>query len=185
MLTYRDAESAEHSRCVADLAVATAQRLMSHRQCYVLEVAALMYDIGKIGVPDSILKKPSPLTDPEWQVMRTHEHISVDMISASFARPELTEMVRTHHAWYGGSPHDSDLPSGGDIPLGARIIAIAEAYDAIVSDRVYRKASDQQAALAELRRCAGKQFDPELVERFAETVLARDEGRSISVGTVS
>jgi diguanylate cyclase (GGDEF)-like protein len=176
-LGHRNLDTGAHSRRVADLCVATANRLMSQSQCYLLEVAALLHDIGKLAVPDCILLKPGPLTPEEWKVMRTHERAGEDIITAAFTSPQLSAIVRSHHCWYGGSPHDADLPTGKDIPLGARILAIADAYDAITSDRVYRKKRTREEAFVELRRCAGKQFDPELVERFIEAVLARDETR--------
>jgi diguanylate cyclase (GGDEF)-like protein/PAS domain S-box-containing protein len=176
-LAYRDAYTAEHSRRVSDLCVATAHGLLSQTQCYVLEVAALMHDIGKLGVPDAILLKPGPLTEAEWQVIRTHEGIGEEIITAAFTSAELTAIVRHHHCWYGGSPHDPDLPTGTAIPLGARILAIADAYDAIVSDRVYRMGKSRDEAFHELRRCAGQQFDPNLVERFIDVMQARDDSR--------
>ncbi len=177
-LAYRHADTAEHSRRVADLCVATASGLMTQSECYILEVAATLHDIGKLGVPDAVLLKPGPLTADEWKVIRTHEGIGDEILAAAFTSDELSEIVRSHHCWYGGSPHDPDLPHGKDIPLGARILMIADAYDAIVSDRVYRKGRSRLEAFAELRRCAGVQFDPDLVERFVEAVLARDETRA-------
>jgi diguanylate cyclase (GGDEF)-like protein len=176
-LGHRNLDTGAHSRRVADLCVATANKLMSQSQCYLLEVAALLHDIGKLAVPDAILLKPAPLTPEEWKVMRTHERAGEDIITAAFTSPELGAIVRHHHCWYGGSPHDPDLPRGTDIPLGARILSIADAYDAITSDRVYRKKRSREEAFAELRRCAGKQFDPDLVERFIEVVLAREGSR--------
>ncbi|HEV3256884.1 MAG TPA: diguanylate cyclase [Gemmataceae bacterium] len=177
-LAYRHLDTAEHSRRVADLCVATAEGLMSQSELYVLEVAGMLHDIGKLGVPDVILMKPGALTDQEWKVIRTHERIGEEIIKAAFTSPELTAITRNHHAWYGGSPHDANLPTGLDIPLGARILAIADAYDAMISDRVYRKGRNREEAVAELRRCAGKQFDPELVERFVTTLVTRDEHRA-------
>ncbi|MFL5327545.1 MAG: diguanylate cyclase [Gemmataceae bacterium] len=164
-LAYRDSLTAEHSRRVADLCVATGADLLSESDVYLLEVAALMHDIGKLGVPDSILFKPGPLTDEEWKIMRLHDRMGVEIITAAFASEQLTRIIAAHHAWYGGSPHDASHPTGDAIPLPARILAISDAYDAMVSDRVYRKARRQEDAIAELRRCAGTQFDPELVER--------------------
>jgi diguanylate cyclase (GGDEF)-like protein/putative nucleotidyltransferase with HDIG domain len=177
-LAYRDILTGEHSRRVADLCVATARGLISERECYVLEVAALLHDIGKLGVPDAILLKPGSLTLEEWKVMDTHVRIGVEIISAAFSSPELTEIVRAHHATYGGSSRDPSLPQGEDIPLAARILTIADAYDAIVSDRVYRKARSQREAFAELRKFAGSQFDPQLVERFIEAVSSHDSSRN-------
>jgi putative nucleotidyltransferase with HDIG domain len=176
-LAYRHADTAQHSRRVADLCVATANGLMSQRECYVLEVAALLHDIGKLGVPDAVLLKPGPLDEQEWKVIRSHEAIGADIITAAFTSAELTAIIRNHHCWYAGSPHDPGLPTGKDIPQGARILAIADAFDAMVSDRVYRGGRSREQAFAELRRCAGMQFDPELVDHFINTVLARDDSR--------
>jgi diguanylate cyclase (GGDEF)-like protein/PAS domain S-box-containing protein len=172
-LAYRDKSTAAHCQRVADWCVAMGCGVMSIRECFVLEVAALLHDIGKLGVPDAILLKPGPLTQEEWTVMRGHDQMGVEIIAAAFASPELTAVVRTHHAWFGGSPYDPDLPKGQGIPTGARILTIADAYDAMVSDRVYRKGRSCQEAFAELRRCAGTQFDPELVERFIEVVVTK------------
>jgi len=177
-LAHRHAESAEHSRRVADLAVETARGLLPHRQCYVLEIAALLHDIGKIGVPDATLLKPGPLSAEEWRLMRAHEQIGAELVSAAFACQELTEIVSSCHDWYGDNPERPHPPRKQGASLEARILSIADAFDAMVSNRVYRKATSRENAFAELRRCAGTQFDPELVERFISAVLARDESRA-------
>ena len=172
-LAYRDAATAAHSTRVADLCAATARGIMSVADAYVLEIAALLHDIGKIGVPDSILLKPGPLTEQEWRVMRMHDRIGVEIIDSSFACPQLTANVRGHHANYSGDPKDPTKPKREEIPVAARILAIADAFDAMTSDRVFRKGRSQKQAFQELRRCAGDQFDPELVERFIEIVVQR------------
>ncbi|MAG92870.1 MAG: diguanylate cyclase, partial [Planctomycetaceae bacterium] len=176
-LTYRDNQTGHHSRRVADVCMAIARDLMSAGDLFVLEVAALLHDIGKIGVPDAILLKPGALTSAEWEIMEKHDRMGVEIINAGFGSKELTNIVRTHHAWFGGSTRDPGLPTGHDIPLRARILTIADAYDAMVSDRVYRKGRSREEAFAELRRCAGVQFDPDLVQRFIEVMAARDENR--------
>ena len=177
-LAHRDPYTAEHSRRVATLCVITAKGLLSERDVYVLEIAALLHDIGKLGIPDAILKKPGALTDIEWKVMRAHDGMGVEIITAAFSSDELREIVRTHHAWFAGNPRDPDLPLGNDISVSSRILAIADSYDAIVTDRVYRKGRSRDEAFVELQRCAGVQFDPALVDRFIEAVLARDDRRS-------
>jgi putative nucleotidyltransferase with HDIG domain len=184
-LAHRDAATAEHSQRVADTCVSTAKGLMSVNDCFLLEVAAMLHDIGKLGVPDAILLKPGPLTEEEWKVMRTHDQMGVEIISAAFASEALSDIVRTHHAWFSGNPENPGLPTGRDIPLGARILTIADAFDAMVSDRPYHRPKTRQQAFAELRRCAGKQFDPELVERLIAAVEASDNNRVAPTSTVS
>jgi diguanylate cyclase (GGDEF)-like protein/PAS domain S-box-containing protein len=176
-LAYRHAETAEHSRRVADLCVPAAGGLMTVSECYELEVAALLHDIGKLGVPDAVLLKPGSLTREEWTVIRSHERIGEEIIAAAFSSERLSQTISCHHCFFGGTPHNPELPRGIDIPLGSRILAIADAYDAMVSDRVYRKGRTQEEAFAELVRCSGTQFDPELVQKFIATVLARDDNR--------
>ena len=169
-LIFRDPITAEHSRRVADLCVLAARGQMSEEQIYVLEVAALLHDIGKLGVPDSILMKPGPLSKEERRIMSTHDRIGVEILRDAFSQQELSDIVGNSHAWFRGNPNEPDLPTGEDIPFGARILTIADAYDAMTSDRVYRKARPPQAAFEELRRCSGEQFDPTLVDRFIEVV---------------
>ena len=180
-LQQRDLATAAHCRRVADLSVLVGEDLLDARDCLVLEVAALLHDIGKIGVPDAILLKPGALTPEEFEIMDRHSYIGIEIIQSAFKSNELTYIVRTHHAYYGANPRQTGLPRGEGIPLRARILSIVDAYDAMVSDRVYRKGRSQQDAFQELRRCAGTQFDPVLVERFIEVVSARDEHRQVNV----
>jgi hypothetical protein len=171
-LTFRDPITAEHSRRVGDLCALAARGRMSEEQCYILEVAGLLHDIGKLGVPDSILLKPGPLTPEESRIMNTHDRIGVEILRDAFSLEELSTLVGNSHAWYGGNPHEPNLPIKEDIPLGARILMISDAYDAMTSDRIYRKAFSQQDAFNELRRVAGVQFDPILVEDFIKVISA-------------
>ncbi|MCA9265759.1 MAG: diguanylate cyclase [Planctomycetales bacterium] len=169
-LAYRDSATAAHSSRVAELCVAVATGLVSVRDSYLIEVAALLHDIGKIGVPDAILLKPGSLTAAEWEIMHRHDRIGVEIVKAAFANEKLVDIVRFHHIRYSGTADAPWLPQGDSIPIGARILTIADAFDAMVSDRVYRKGRDRDEAFTELRRCAGTQFDPELVERFVAVV---------------
>lgn len=174
-LTQRDVGTAEHSRRVANLCMVVAQDLLSERDCFILEAAALLHDVGKVGVPDSVLLKAGPLTADEWKVMATHAELGSELVQLAFGCDELREVIRTHHSWFAGDPRMPHLPSGEDISRSARILSIADAYDAMVSDRVYRRGRSRDDAIKELRRCAGKQFDPKLVERFAALVTATSQ----------
>ncbi len=169
-LEYRDMSTAEHSRQVAELCVRTAESLMPPSDCFVLEVAALLHDIGKLGVPDSILLKPGPLTDEEWAVIHRHNVIGAEIIAAAFACRELTETVRYGQAWNGECQNEPGLPAGKRIPLRARILMLADAFSSMTSDRPWRKALSPEEAFKELRRNSGPQFDPELVELFIQKI---------------
>jgi hypothetical protein len=153
------------------MSVALGRDLMSVTDLYVLEIGALLHDIGKIGVPDAVLLKPDRLTPEEWKIMETHARVGVEIVDSSFDCPELTEIVRWHHCRFDGARQTPDMPFGINIPLGARIVCIVDAFDAMVTDRVYRPGRPPEEAFTELRRCAGTQFDADLVERFVSLQL--------------
>jgi diguanylate cyclase (GGDEF)-like protein/putative nucleotidyltransferase with HDIG domain len=176
-LSYRDPTTAEHSRRVADLCVAAGEEFLSKRELYLLEIAALLHDIGKIGVPDAILLKPDALSPEERKIMQSHTRIGVEILHSAFSCERLTEIVRTHMLWFSG---EADLQAsvvvGEEIPLASRLLAIADAYDSMTNDSVYRKARSTEEAIEELRRCASRQFDPKLVQHFIETIQQRNVG---------
>lgn len=189
-LAYRHSETAGHSRRVADFCLMAAEGMLSPRDTYSLEIAALLHDIGKIGVPDAILLKNGPLTSAEWEVMRQHDRIGVEIVRASFDCEAVTSIVECYRAHFGGTRNRPGLPSGENIPLGARILAIADAFDSMTTDRPYRKALSQEEAFDELRQCGNSQFDPQLVERFISGVLinfrsdrVKDQDALLSRGT--
>jgi putative two-component system response regulator len=127
----------------------------------------LLHDVGKIGIPDDVLRKPDPLTDAELRLMRTHTVLGEQMLGGvAFLQGEGLRIVRSHHERWDGVGYPDSL-SGTDIPIGARIFAVADALDAMTSDRPYRKALSWKAAGDEIIEQAGRQFDPEVVTRFA------------------
>ncbi|MCR9200760.1 MAG: diguanylate cyclase [Planctomycetaceae bacterium] len=184
-LSHRDQETAIHSRRVADLCVTTAEGLLSLRECYVLEIAALLHDIGKIGIPDTILRKPGPLTVEELDVVHQYNRLGVDMVRGSFGASVLTEIVENHVVHYDLTNAARGSGRGHRPSVAARILNIANAYDTMVSDLSYRRKMSRSEAFAELRSCAGTQFDPELVERFIGAVKSRHYGHEGSRDVVT
>jgi diguanylate cyclase (GGDEF)-like protein/PAS domain S-box-containing protein len=136
-----------------------------------LEVAALLHDIGKIGVPDDILLKPAALSPDQFLVVERHRQIGVEILCACSASREILKIVQFAGAWFDGSREGYDLRSE-QLPLGARIVAIFDAFDAMTSDQVYRRAMSRERALAELFEFAGTQFDPRLVQEFCSYISA-------------
>ena len=184
-LAHRDQQTAVHSRRVADLCVATAEGLLSLRECYVLEIAALLHDIGKIGIPDSLLRKPGKLTAEELEVVHQYNRMGVDMVQGSFGAPVLTEIVEQHVVHYDMSNADRGAGADQKPSVSARILSIANAYDTMASELNFRGQISRSEAFSELRRCAGTQFDPELVERFISAVKLRHHVHATSEGTVT
>lgn len=167
-LNIRDTETEGHSERVAAYTMAMARRLnLSAEELRAIELGALLHDIGKIGVPDSILYKPGPLTAEEWAIMKQHPVIGYQMcMKIDALRPAAPIVLHHHERWDGqGYPHGL---AGDAIPLGARIFAIADTLDAMTSDRPYRKALSFTEAREEILRCSGKQFDPAMVELFLD-----------------
>ncbi|MEZ6132764.1 MAG: diguanylate cyclase [Planctomycetaceae bacterium] len=172
-LAHRDQATAVHSRRVADMCVATAEGLLSLRECYVLEIAALLHDIGKIGIPDTILRKTGRLSPDEMELVMRYNRVGVDMVRGSFGTPVLTEIVEQHVVHFDMSNSERGAGPEHRPSIAARILSIANAYDTMTSELSHRDSMSRSEAFAELRRCAGTQFDPELVERFIAAVRLR------------
>jgi diguanylate cyclase (GGDEF)-like protein/putative nucleotidyltransferase with HDIG domain len=170
----RDVYTGSHSQRVADLAARTARRLgLPDEAVELTRLAASLHDLGKLAIPEEILRKPGPLTEPERIVLERHPQIGFRMLESLGVDP-VADWVLHHHERWDGSGYPDGL-SGELIPLGARIIFVADAYDAMISERVYRRRVSPAEAIAELDRCAGTQFDPSVVAALAEE-LALDSG---------
>ncbi len=169
-LDMRDNETTGHSKRVTDLSVQFARAAgVPENQLPDIRRGALLHDIGKIGVPDSILKKQGPLTDEEWVVMKKHPEVAQKMLSKiKFLKPAV-DIPYCHHEKWDGSGYPRGL-KGEKIPLSARLFAIVDVWDALNSDRPYRKAWPREKALEYIKQEAGKHFDPRLVELFMKMI---------------
>ena len=165
-----DPELRAHMEHVAALAALTARRL-GLPDAHVGEVvrAAELHDIGKVAVPAGVLHRPAPLDAAAWALMRRHTVVGEHMLRRRPALASVARLVRASHERWDGGGYPDGL-AGEAIPIGARIVAVCDAYDAMVSDRIYRPGMEPEAAHAELRRCAGTQFDPAVVEAFTAAV---------------
>jgi diguanylate cyclase (GGDEF)-like protein/putative nucleotidyltransferase with HDIG domain len=162
----KDPYTQGHSQKVADYAALLAGELaLTEEEVEAVRLGALLHDVGKVGIPAAVLTKNGPLNPDEWETMKTHARLGDHLLEPLPSVAHIRRMVCHHHEMFDGSGYPDRL-AGADIPLGARIIAIADAYDTITSDRTYNKARTPGEALAELKRCAGAQFDPELVRVF-------------------
>ena len=132
-----------------------------------------LHDIGKVGIPERVLGKPGPLDADEWAIMRSHPAIGAQIVEPIRFLGDAVEIVRTHHEWFDGTGYPHGL-RGEEIPLAARIFSIADSFDAMTSDRPYRRALSLDRALDEIRTGAGTQFDPDVVEAFLELIEEQD-----------
>ena len=160
----RDKSTGKHSLRVSEYAVLLARELgFSEEELNQIRQTGLLHDIGKIGVPDAVLNKPDRLTDEEYAIMKTHTTIGGEILKDFTLIPHVDEGAKFHHERYDGSGYPNGL-KGEEIPLNARIIGLADAFDAMTANRVYRKALNMDYVIQELKRCSGSQFDPTLVE---------------------
>ena len=159
-----------HSQKVSAYAALIAEALeMSDAEVEEIRLGAVLHDIGKVGIPETILNKSGPLNPEEWEVMKSHVIFGAKILDPLTPLASVRKMVLHHHEFFDGSGYPEAL-SGNNIPLGARIIAVADAYDTITSDRTYKKGRPAADALAELERCANAQFDRAIVELFVRTM---------------
>ncbi len=173
VLTEREPSLREHVDSVADLSIAVGARLgLTDAALDQLRLAAELHDVGKLAIPDSLLQKPGPLNDDEMEFIRKHTMIGQRILAGSPGLRAVGEIVRATHERWDGTGYVDGLAME-EIPLPARIIAVCDAYAAMTSERPYRGAVSEAKALAELRRCAGTQFDPAVVDVFCDELSAR------------
>jgi putative nucleotidyltransferase with HDIG domain len=172
-LDFRDNETGGHSdRVVAYMELLLEQMNIKGTELATLRRGALLHDIGKIGVPDNVLSKPTALSESEWAVMKRHPEFGARIIAGIPFLEEVARIVRHHHERWDGMGYPDGL-KGDRIPLGARIFAVGDSFDAMTSDRPYRRALLIDAAREEIRRCSGAQFDPTVVTAFMSIPVAR------------
>jgi putative nucleotidyltransferase with HDIG domain len=174
LVTSRSPALAAHSRNVAAFAGEIAARLgVDAETVERIELAGRLHDVGKVGIPDHIVEKPAPLEPDELAVMRTHPELGAELLAGLDCAP-VDDWIRHHHEHWDGTGYPGGL-AGEEIPLASRIILVADAYDAMLSDRSYRAAMMPGFAIAELKRWSGRQFDPEVVEAALAVLRQEDE----------
>jgi putative nucleotidyltransferase with HDIG domain len=183
-LEAKDAYTNDHASEIAELAGRVCDELgLEPRTTRVVKLGALLHDIGKIGIPEAILRKPGALTGEEMLVMQSHPDIGARILEPVPYFAELVPLVRSSHERWDGRGYPEGR-SADDIPLGSRVIAVCDAFHAMTEDRVYRRALPMPSAMAEIERCAGSQFDPVCARALLDVVRAessRGDGRDALV----
>ncbi len=174
----RDVYTGEHSQRMGDLATRVSQAMnLSEKEVETIYWAAVLHDIGKIGVPDEILNKPGPLTDEEWTAMKEHPLTGAQIVAPVKYLAPVAPIIRAHHEKHDGSGYPNGL-KGKEIPFGSRIVAVVDAYVAIRDKRIYSDSHTHDEAITEIKRCSGTQFDPEVVDVFCRTISGYKNFRS-------
>ena len=169
-LDARDPYTGDHSRRVSDTATVLAKMLgLADDEIQEIHIAAHLHDIGKIGIPDSILLKPGRLDDEEWALMKQHPQIGADILSKSPSFSRISAIILHHHERYDGKGYPRGLKGTG-IPLMGRILTIADCFDAMTARRPYKQERSIDYAAGELKKNSGTQFDPELVPVFLSLI---------------
>ena len=166
-LDLREHDTEQHSLRVQAFTVRLSKQLgIANEQLQVYSLAALLHDIGKIGIPDAILHKPAGLRSSEWERMREHPELGARILAPVPFFSDVSRIVQTHHEKFDGTGYPHGL-SGNDIPFGARIFAVADVYDALTSARPYKRPFSSKVARSTILEGSGKHFDPEVVEAFS------------------
>jgi HD-GYP domain-containing protein (c-di-GMP phosphodiesterase class II) len=186
LLLPRPGWAGQPSNLIAELAVGLADGLgLPSGEVARIKTASLLHDVGKIAIPEELLSTRATLTQDQWRAIREHPRTGQMVLEQAGALRDSAAIALHHHEWFDGHGYPNGL-AGADIPIGARIVSIADAYDAMTTWRPYKRTKSAEEAMAELRRCAGTQFDPALVElfvtTFGESLLRRDEERAAAAG---
>jgi putative nucleotidyltransferase with HDIG domain len=163
----RDRQTHEHAERVRHFALELAEEagVVDDGTLSAIRVAAVLHDVGKLGIPDVVLQKPGPLTTDEYDIVKQHATIGADLVAAACGPGLLPDIVRHHHENWDGTGYPDRL-AGGDIPVGARVIAIVDCYDALTSDRPYRPALSHNSALAMIHERRAVMYDPQMTDAF-------------------
>jgi HD-GYP domain-containing protein (c-di-GMP phosphodiesterase class II) len=172
-LHEKSQETEEHAQRLVKLSKAVGEKIgLTDEQFDDLELFSALHDIGKIGIDDQILNKPSRLTEEEWIEMKKHSEIGYRIAMSSPELMSIAEYILTHHEHFDGKGYPQGQ-TGENIPLLSRIVAVVDAYDAMTEDRPYRKGMSKEAALTEIIKNSGKQFDPNIAKIFVEIISNR------------
>ncbi|WP_378953500.1 HD-GYP domain-containing protein [Pelosinus sp. sgz500959] len=170
----KDSYTCGHSERVAEISLAIAKELnLSDEEQYLIHIGAHLHDVGKIGIPDAVISKPGRLTNEEFKLIKDHPIIGYHIVSKVKILQSVSLIVRHHHERIDGGGYPDGL-RGEDIPLGARIVAVADAFDAMTTNRTYKVSMSISDALQELTRCSDTQFDRQIVEVFVR-MMKRDK----------
>lgn len=174
VLEAKDSHTGSHSNRMFSYAMQIGEKLgLNADEKERLSYVAILHDIGKIGIPESILQKPGRLTDEEYEIMKSHPVIGAEILKrVSFLVP-VAPLIRSHHERFEGNGYPDGL-KGEEIPIQSRIVSVIDAYDAMTSDRPYRKSLGMEWGIGELKRCAGTQFDPQIVEIFISILMGQE-----------
>lgn len=160
-----------HSYKVEKHAILICRKLkLMAKEIKTIKIASIFHDIGKVGIDLRILKKPGKLTPEEWDQVRLHPDIGANMVGQLSFLEGAAHIIRYHHSRFSGGGYPNPSLSGESIAIGSRIIAVTDAFDAMINNRPYRKAMLREDAFSELKRCAGGQFDPRIVDAFCSVV---------------
>jgi putative two-component system response regulator len=170
-LELKEGYAGEHTTAVSRLAMAIATELrLPAAECRDVELGALLHDVGKLSIPDRVLTKPGPLNELEWTAMQRHASLGERLVARIVQQPAVLAVVRSHHERWDGSGYP-DGKHGEEIPLAARIVAVADAFQAMIEPRPYREPRTRATALEEISSESGRQFDPGCVEALRAVVV--------------